>query len=152
MRTLDSSLLPDEKILFRTQKHYIVFLPAIMMTAIAFYFVFNHAELVAKYAIFVEIAALLTWINNFLIYVTADFAVTDKRIIMKEGFFFRHTNEMRLMAIANASVDQSLLGQILNYGTVFIHTFGGDRDPFTLIARPNEFQKYLQKQLDVARH
>jgi hypothetical protein len=45
------------------------------------------------------------------------------------------------------NVDQSLLGQLLNYGIVSINAFGA-YDSFTLISHPGEFQKYVNQQLD----
>ncbi len=74
--------------------------------------------------------------------------MTNKRILMREGFFFKHTNEMRLSTIANIAVNQSLLGQMLNYGTVIVHAFGGDPDPFMQMAFPNDFHKHVQQELD----
>lgn len=146
--TLDKTLLPDEQILFSTKKHWIIFIIPVFLTIVTFLFYRNEMELVRKLVLLPTIAAAIAWVNQILLYVTSEFAVTTRRIIMKEGFFFKHTNEMRLSTIANVSVNQSLLGQILNYGTVVIHAFGGDRDPFMQIAYPNEFQKQLQGQLD----
>ncbi len=145
---LNKSLLPDEKILFHTRKHWIIFAPPILLTLVAFIFLFYKNNLI-NIAFLIGIAAAVSWINQILLYITSEFAVTTKRIIMREGFFFKHTNEARLAAIANASVYQSLLGQILNYGTIEIQPFGGRADPFVLIAHPNAFQKHLQMQLDV---
>ena len=66
---------------------------------------------------------------------------------MREGFFYRHTNETRLATISQINVNQSLLGQILNFGTVIINAFGAF-DTFTMIAKPFLFQKYVNEQLD----
>lgn len=148
MTQLDNNLLSDEQILYRTKKHWIIFFTPALLTIAAFFFLLNQNEYVYRIAWLPAIAAVITGINQFLLYITSEFAVTNKRIIMREGFFFKHTNETRLTTIANASVYQSLLGQILNYGAIEIQAFGGNTDPFTLIAHPNTFQKQLQNQLD----
>jgi uncharacterized membrane protein YdbT with pleckstrin-like domain len=148
LRSLDKNLLENERLLFSTKKHVIIFLPTLIFALITLFFYFNENVFLSQFAFLPGIATLLVLANAFLIYISSNFAITDKRIIMKEGIVFRHTNEMRLATIANASVNQSLLGQILNYGTVIIYPFGGGGDPFTLIAKPNEFQKQLQMQLD----
>jgi uncharacterized membrane protein YdbT with pleckstrin-like domain len=145
-QSLDNNLLPNEKIIFRTKKHWIIFLVPVVLTLITLGFLFNNNSFVIKLAFVPVIATLLAWANQLLLYWSSEFAVTTKRIIMKEGFFFKHTNEALLTAISSTSVDQSLLGQILNYGTVVIYTFG-NADPFVQIAAPNEFQKQLQIQL-----
>lgn len=148
MNSLDKNLLTDEKILFQTKKHWIIFFVPALLIIVSIFFFTNENPLVQKFSAIPLLGAVITAINQFLLYITSEFAVTTRRIIMREGFFFKHTNETRLATIANVSVNQSLLGQILNYGTVIIHAFGGDRDPFMAISNPNEFQKQLQMQLD----
>jgi uncharacterized membrane protein YdbT with pleckstrin-like domain len=148
MTQLDNNLLPDEQILYRTKKHWIIFFVPAILTIAAFFFFLNQNEYVSRIAALPAFAAVIAWINQFLLYITSEFAVTNKRIMMREGFFFKHTNETRLSTIANASVYQSLIGQILHYGAIEIQAFGGSTDPFLLIANPNEFQKQLQGQLD----
>lgn len=66
---------------------------------------------------------------------------------MREGFFNRHVNEMRLATISQINVSQSLLGQMFNYGMVSINAFGAF-DAFTVLAKPYTFQKYVNEQLD----
>jgi len=148
MTQLDNNLLTDERILYRTKKHWIIFFVPAVLTIATFFFFINQNVYVSSIAWLPGIAAAITWVNQFLLYITSEFAVTNKRIMMREGFFFKHTNETRLTTIANASVYQSLLGQILNYGAVEIQAFGGSTDPFMLIAKPNVFQRELQGQLD----
>jgi len=148
MNTLNTILLPDEEIVFQTKKHFIIFILPILLTCFALFFFLNSNPYVVKMAFLPAIAALFSAANQALLYMTSEFVITTKRIIMREGFFFKHTNNTRLATIANVSVNQSLVGQMLNYGTVILHAFGGDADPFMEIARPNEFQKNLQMQLD----
>jgi len=87
-------------------------------------------------------------IGKWLEYITSDFVVTTKRIMMTEGFFTRHSTELRLATVSNMNVDQSLLGQFFNYGTVVISPFGSREDVFTEIAYPFEFQKQAQIELN----
>ncbi len=148
LNSLDKNLLQDETIIFSTKKHWIIFFLPVVLTIITFFFYTNENELVLKVAFLPLIATVVAWVNQILLYLTSEFAITTRRIIMHEGFFFKHTNEMRLATIANASVNQSLLGQLLNYGTVIIFPFGGNPDPFLQIANPNVFQRQLQAQLD----
>ena len=83
----------------------------------------------------------------WLEYITSEFAVTNKRIMMREGFFFRHMAEIRLNTLSQINVDQSLIGQMLGYGIVTLNAFGAF-DAFTMIASPVQFQKVANEQLD----
>ena len=149
MSYIDSNLLPDEQILFRTKKHLIIFIYPLLVTAVA---VYTNTYMLAnpflfKLAFAPWLVALIFWSYVGLEYQYSDFAVTNKRIMMREGFFVRHTNEMRLATVSQVNIGQSLLGQFLNYGTVVINAFGSF-DAFTVIANPGAFQKAVNTQLD----
>lgn len=144
---INKNLLPDEKILYRTKKHWIIFLIPVFLTAITAFFYFNSNLYVVRIAPILGIVTVLYWFNQGLLYAASEFAITDKRVMMREGFFYRHTNETRLSAIANVGTTQSLLAQVLNYGSVFINTFGSETDIFTELDEPIQFQKKLQELL-----
>lgn len=148
MGYIDKNLLPDERILYRTKKNKIIFLTPAFLTGICCLFLFNSNPFVVKITFIPAIAALFSWMYEWLDYFTSEYAITTKRILMKEGFFFRHANDTRISTIANVSVNQSLLGQALDYGTVIINTYGGSADPFTEIDQPIKFQRVLQEQVD----
>lgn len=147
MTLLDSNLLKDEKILYRTKKHLIIFFAPIFWTLATIICYFHSNIMIHRLAPLPAVLALLSWVNQLLTYYFSEFAITNIRVMMREGFFFRHTNETRLTTLANVSVSQSLLGQALNYGTVFINSFGGETDPFRDLESPRTFQKALQDQL-----
>lgn len=147
MGYIDKNLIADETIIFRTKKSLIIFVTPLIWIIATGFFYFNPNPYVVKTAILPAIVGLISVLNTLLVYITSDFAVTNKRVMMKEGFFFRHANETRLTTIASVSINQSLLGQLLNYGTVTISPFGGNMDSFTDIAAPIVFQKKAQEQL-----
>ncbi|HEX2548179.1 MAG TPA: PH domain-containing protein [Gammaproteobacteria bacterium] len=147
MSYIQNNLIPNEKILFHTKKSLIIFIAPIFFSLLALFFFLNPNPFVQKASILVVFAAGLYWINQLLMYYFSEFAVTNVRVMMREGFFIRHTNDTRLSALANVTVNQSLIGQWLNYGTVFINSFGGASDPFRDIDKPLQFQKTLQEQL-----
>lgn len=147
MSYLDKNLLENEKILFRTKKHWIVFFPAAFWACVTiFCFYFTH-PILQKIIFFPAIMTVLYLCNTLLVYYFSEFAITNIRIIMREGFFFRHINDTRLSAIATVNVVQGLIGQVLDYGTVLINSFGGESDPFRDIDSPIKFKNILQEQL-----
>jgi uncharacterized membrane protein YdbT with pleckstrin-like domain len=151
MSYIDKNLLPDEKIMFRTKKHVVLFLWPLIWTLFALYATeyMTHNDLLVKMIFAPWLIALVLWTHAALEYQTSEFVVTNKRVMMREGFFTRHSNEMRLTAISQVNVDQSLVGQMMNYGTVYINAFGAF-DAYTLIASPFQFQKNVNEQLDKA--
>jgi uncharacterized membrane protein YdbT with pleckstrin-like domain len=149
MGYIDKNLLPGEQILFRTKKHLIIFFYPLV---VALFCIYAIGYMLAN-PILVHVAwapAIVAFVFGFSVwlnYITSDFAITEKRVMMREGFFYRHANEVRIATISQVNVDQNLIGQIFNYGTVSINTFGAF-DAYTLIAKPNLFQKYVNGQLD----
>ena len=70
-------------------------------------------------------AALISALQAWFLRWTTEIAVTNKRIIYKRGLITRHTAEMNMDKVASVDVDQSLLGRLLNYGSVHILGTGG---------------------------
>jgi uncharacterized membrane protein YdbT with pleckstrin-like domain len=71
-------------------------------------------------------------------YITSDVRiVTSKRIIFKQGFLSRSTNELKLSAIEAITVEQSIWGRILRVGTLNIIGRGdGNKLRFVSVKRP----------------
>jgi uncharacterized membrane protein YdbT with pleckstrin-like domain len=151
MSYIDRNLLPDERIMFRTKKHLVIFVfPALVLIFCVFAASFMSSNDILDRVQWVPwVVTVLIWAAVGLNYYTSEFAVTNKRIMMREGFFTRHSNEMRLSAISQVNVDQNIIGQLLNFGTVSINAFGAS-DDYTLIDNPGAFQKMVNEQLDRA--
>lgn len=149
MSYIDKNMLADEKILFRTKKSLVIFTYPIIWTIFSIFatFYMPQFDFLEKLIWAPWLVAFIAWFYTWLEYATSDFVVTNKRVMMKEGFFVRHTTELRLTAVAQVQVDQSLLGQMFDYGVVSINAFGA-YDAFSVIARPFQFQKAVNEQLD----
>jgi uncharacterized membrane protein YdbT with pleckstrin-like domain len=100
--------------------------------------------------IYMTAKAILTlWIAPFIQRATSEFAITTKRVIIKEGLIARRTLEMNLSKIETVNVDQSIIGRILNYGSITIIGTGGTHEVFHNIAHPMQFRKAFQE-IDIA--
>lgn len=149
MSYIDRNLLPDERILFRTRKHLIIFFYPLILVLIAIYaYQYMDANPILASVKWAPMLVVLIYTGSvWLEYITSEFAITNKRVMMREGFFFRHMAEIRLNTLSQINVDQSLIGQILGYGIVTLNAFGA-YDAFTMIDKPVEFQKVANEQLD----
>lgn len=149
MTYIDRNLLPDEQILFRTRKHLIIFFYPVVVTIFALIVTPSlYANPLMVNIVWTPWAvAAILWFAVWLNYITSEFAITNRRVMMREGIFVRHSNEVRIATISQVNVEQSIFGQVLNYGTVSIHTFGAF-DTYTMIANPGLFQQCVNGQLD----
>ena len=130
MSYVDSVLQPGERIVMRGHLHWIVYWHAIAFFVLAVLFAawggstgmgimssFTAMGFGALFAIAFAHAWFVRWITEI--------AVTDRRIIYKRGFINRHTEEMNMDKVASVDVDQSILGRILDYGTLHVIGTGG---------------------------
>jgi len=78
------------------------------------------------------VAALFGWLSR----VSTVIAVTNHRLICKNGLIARHTVEMNLDKIESVDVDQTFLGRIFAFGKVTIRGVGTTIDPVRGIADP----------------
>lgn len=149
MGYIEKNLLSDERIIFKTRKHLIIFFFPVLVTIFAYYS-YNYMQInsILNQLDWIPGAiTLLFWAYTGLEYRFSEFAVTNKRVMMREGFFVRHANELRLSAISQVNIDQSIIGQILGYGLVRINAFGA-YDDYPTIANPNGFQRAVNEQMD----
>lgn len=116
---IDNNLIKDERVELETTYHWIIFFS---LRALFTLFI---APLIDKY--------------------TDEFAITNKRVIVKTGLFSRKTFEMNHSKIESVNVDQGILGRILGYGTLRIVGSGGTKEEFPNINKPLEFRKKFQE-------
>ncbi|MEI6647846.1 MAG: PH domain-containing protein [bacterium] len=96
--------------------------------------------------IFVSLKAILTlFIAPLIAQATSEFAITNKRIIIKVGLISRRTLEMNLSKIESVNVNQGILGRILGFGTIVVIGTGGTKEPFAQISDPMAFRKKFQE-------
>jgi uncharacterized membrane protein YdbT with pleckstrin-like domain len=116
---VDNNLVKEEQVEHETTYHWIIFCN---LRAILTLFIAPHID---KY--------------------TDEFAITNKRVIIKTGLISRKTFEMNHSKIESVNVDQGILGRILGYGTIRIVGSGGTKEVFPKIQRPLEFRKKFQE-------
>jgi uncharacterized membrane protein YdbT with pleckstrin-like domain len=105
------------------------------------------------WVIFVSWRSVFTlFVHPILERLSTEFAVTNKRVIWKQGIVRRRTGEMTLGKIENVQVEQGIAGRIFNYGTVALVGTGGTRESFDLISTPLRFRKAILQEQDEMDH
>ena len=103
-------------------------------------------ETTYHWIIFISLRALFTlFIAPLIDRWTNEFAITNKRVIIKIGFFRRRTIELNLTKIESVNVLQSVLGRILGFGSIVIVGTGGTKEIFPNIRGPLKFRKKFQE-------
>jgi uncharacterized membrane protein YdbT with pleckstrin-like domain len=81
-------------------------------------------------------------------YASTELAITNKRVIAKTGLIERKTVEMFIAKVESIQVEQSVLGRLLDYGTVVISGTGIHSAPFKSIADPLTLRKHFMTAAD----
>jgi uncharacterized membrane protein YdbT with pleckstrin-like domain len=149
MSYLKRVLQPDEQVRYVSKIHWIIYLPGLLMTALAIatYIASLMSQamqplwlMVGALALIVAVLMLLTaWFRRW----TTEIAVTNKRIIYKRGFIRRQTVEMNMDKVASVDVSQSILGRIFNYGSIKVQAAGQNSEALPMIDSPIEFRNHV---------
>lgn len=158
MNYLQKTLLPDEKILHYTGPHIIIFFPAMLwvVVSLVFFLSANVFTAIKLFGISIPgllgnvslIIALIYGFLSYLTYISSEYGITNKRVLMKIGFIRRNSLEIILHKIESIYVQQGVLGRIFNYGTIVIAGTGGSKDPFPYIPDPLVFRRKVQEQIE----
>ena len=142
MGYIETSLLPGETLVARARLHRVVFARAVVVALLGAVVLYFH--LVA--GAIVLVIALALAVPPLVASKSSEFGVTNRRVVIKTGVVRRRTLELLLRQVEAISVDQSIMGRILNYGTIALTGTGGVKEEFHDIARPLEFRRSLQAQ------
>lgn len=147
MSYVQKTLLPEEKILYYTKPHFIIFYPVFIWLAMATGFLYCvNIPIIFGYVLL--LVSMISCINSLINYYCSEYAITNKRVIMKVGFIHRKSIEIFLDRIESVRVEQSIIGRIVGYGSVSIDGTGGTQDPFLYIPKPLEFRNSVQQQIE----
>lgn len=138
-----TSLIKGEKILFSAQLSlwpytgHLVIGALLLIASMSIGWLWSAPEWVR---ITLGLIAFLPWLYVYIILDTTEVVVTSSRVIIKRGFIQRATSELFLTRIEGVEVDQSLLGRMLGYGTLFIRGVGTEVAPLPNIREPLKFR------------
>jgi uncharacterized membrane protein YdbT with pleckstrin-like domain len=119
---VNTSLIRDENVVYEAKNHWIIF---------------------------ISLQSFLTlFISPLIENWTSEYAITNKRVIIKIGLISRKTLEMNLSKIESVNVDQSIFGRLLGYGAITIIGTGGTRETFSALANPIQFRRVFQECVD----
>jgi len=150
-RYIDDILQPGEKVLYSTNAHWIFYLPAIAAWILALVLLVLSRMTVTESLILlclaaaavVALAALYWTVKAWFHRWTTETDVTNMRVVHKTGFIKRRTFEMSLDKVESVDVNQSILGRILNYGSVTVRGVGEGAETIDMIASPLDFRSHI---------
>ena len=152
MSYIDKDLLDGETILYRGKLHWFIFVPAFlwMIAAAVLFAVLKHYNFYPVLSGVVGLYAFVVLINAFIVRISTELAVTNKRVIYKEGLISRRTIELTHNRIESIGEEQTVIDRIFGCGTLIIEGTGGGKEYMRNIDTPVAFKRQAQMALDQA--
>jgi uncharacterized membrane protein YdbT with pleckstrin-like domain len=150
-------LIPDEKLLYETRLSWVVLfwpviVPSLILLGLGGYLVYHYANAdvdnMKEIGVGLIVAAALVFGIGLTKRNATEMAVTNKRVLIKQGVFGRRTLEILLQKIESIAVEESMSGRILGFGTVIVRGTGGTPEPFAKMAHPLEFRRHVEEQVE----
>jgi membrane protein YdbS with pleckstrin-like domain len=149
------NLMHGERVAATARLHVVIFLPAVMwlLAAVALWIATTFVSGIPVYllgigAIGFALVAIWKALKAGVRWLTSEFAVTNKRVIVKEGLIKRESVEMLLGKVETVQVTQGILGRLVGYGTIVITGTGGSPNPYHKISSPMHFRRAVQRQVE----
>jgi len=146
MSYVDRHLLAGESVTYRTRLHWKVYsipllLAVVVLLPLGIWALSSEHKVLALIPLGLASAALA---GPYLQRRCSEFAVTNKRVIIKLGVWSTRSIELLLSKIEAIAVTQSLMGRMLGYGEIVVTGSGGTKEDFAGIQAPLEFRQAVQ--------
>ena len=153
MSYVDNNLMTGEQVLHRAKLHWGIFVfPAILLFIGLIIAISAGAGVGGGGGAFLALVVLLLFAIPILLalkrYLTTEFAVTSRRVIVKVGFIKRVTLELNHNRVEGLEVHQGVIPRIFNAGTIVVNGTGQSRQYIPFIAQPMEFRRNALEIID----
>lgn len=150
MGYVERNLLPNERVLYKTRLHWILFLRpglvvglGVVLTGVLY--PVTRPEWLWYGGAAVIVAGLAWGLGHYVELMTSEFAVTTTRLIFKVGLVSTYTTELLLSRVETIGVTQGLAGRLLDYGDLTVTGTGGAQEVFQRVHDPIGFRKHVQQ-------
>ena len=83
----------------------------------------------------------------FIRQISTELVITNQRVIAKHGFVSTVSYELMISKVEGATIEQSVLGRMLGYGTLMVKGTGGGISPIDHVADPYRFHTHLMNSM-----
>jgi uncharacterized membrane protein YdbT with pleckstrin-like domain len=132
-RDIDEYLLPTERRVIRVRQHFASVLNDVLKTAL-FLLLLVVAQnylpasvLVDNIAFYLALVAVVRFSVLTILWWIERIVITDKRVMLAQGFLVHKIAMMPLSKVTDLTVDRTVMGRMLGYGTIVLESAGQDQ-------------------------
>lgn len=134
----------DNTTIYEARLHWILFI----WPAALFFLMLYVSETVVSlkpFAMILEIVAVLWGAATWMIYHFSSFVIKKKHVILRTGILVQRTIDIPLNKIESIDIRQSVLGSLLQYGSLIVTGTGGTRQFINYLAKPLTCRRYIEQ-------
>lgn len=90
------------------------------------------------------VIGIVIWAAVLIRMRTTRMLVTNRRVMLKRGFWAVHVDELTLNSIEGAEIDQGVIGRIFGFGKLTLHGRGDTHIHFPSMDRPGKFRAAIE--------
>lgn len=99
---------------------------------------------IALVALGILVIGIVIWATALVRMGTTRMMVTNRRVLLKRGFFTINVDELTLNSVEGAEIHQGVLGRIFGYGKLVLRGKGETRIEFPTMDRPGRFRAAIE--------
>jgi uncharacterized membrane protein YdbT with pleckstrin-like domain len=146
MSYIDRHLMEGERVLFRTRLHWKSMVVPVLGCVVLFALGAAAFLTPMPWLGAVPAGIGLAWVLAALVRRrSSEFAVTDRRIVLKVGVLTTHSVEILHARIESVAVNQGVGGRLFDYGSIVVTGSGGTREVFDGIQSPLRFRNAVSE-------
>jgi len=132
MSYLSKTLVDNERVIYQIKLHWLIFI----------YLALHWLLAIATIGLWLlpAIYQTLKW-NNLLR------ALTNIRLLTKEGIISRSSSEILLRSVETVTIEQTFIGRLLNYGVINITGVGGSQVSIAWVGKPLEVKRIIENNI-----
>lgn len=147
MTYVEQYLNQEEKVVFQTRIHWIVFAPMCFVTVVilSMNIIFQSNP---SYVLFIRCLGALCFLRAlslFIVYLSSEYGVTCKRVLGKTGLIEIQSLDILLQRVEAVRLSQGMLGRMLNFGDVIVTGTGGTQEILYDLPDPHLVRKIIQE-------
>ena len=136
--------MAENNIVYQARLHFIIFFWPIALLLVGVFLGLEFRAL-RDVATFFIVFAIVWVIMVWLTYHFSSLIIKSNQVILCSGILVRKTLDIPLSKVESIDIRQSILGSLLQYGSLVITGTGGSRQFINNIAKPLTCRRYIEQ-------
>ena len=143
MHFMEKNLLVNERIVFSTKLNWTLYVKSSIVILIGLLVLLD-----GLFGLIVVFIGILSAVVTYFKIKTFEFAVTNKRILIKYGILRTRSFEIMLNKVEAIYIERNIIEKLVNSGTMIIKGTGGSQNLLRNVDNPFQFRIALNEQIE----